>query len=81
MKQYGTKFAIIILVCFLQACNQNGLQRDASGVFESDEIIVSSEVIGKVIEFNVEEGSELQKDSVVGKIDPIQYELQSEQIA
>lgn len=81
MKQYGTKFAIIILVCLLQACNQNGLQRDASGVFESDEIIVSSEVIGKVIEFNVEEGSELQKDSVVGKIDPIQYELQSEQIA
>lgn len=38
-------------------------------------------MIGKVIEFKVEEGSELQKDSVVGKIDPIQYELQSEQIA
>lgn len=81
MKQYGTKFAILILVSLLQACNHNGLQRDASGVFESDEIIVSSEVIGKVIEFSVEEGSELQKDSVVGKIDPIQYELQSEQIA
>lgn len=81
MKQHYNIIAFIILVCALQACNHNGLQGDASGVFESEEIIVSSEVTGKVIEFEAEEGSELQKDSVVGKIDPIQYELQSEQIA
>lgn len=81
MKQYFIKFVFIILVISFQACNHNGLQGDASGVFESEEIIVSSEVTGKVIEFKAEEGSELQKDSVVGKIDPIQYELQSEQIA
>ena len=81
MKSYYNLLVLIALTGLIQSCNHNGLQKDASGVFESEEIIVSSEVIGKVIDFKVEEGSLLEKDSIVGKIDPIQYELQSEQIA
>ena len=81
MKSYYNLLILIALTGLIQSCNHNGLQKDASGVFESEEIIVSSEVIGKVIDFKVEEGSLLEKDSIVGKIDPIQYELQSEQIA
>lgn len=67
-------------IIFLMACNGNGFENDASGLFESEEIIVSAEVSGKVIELNVREGLELNKDSVVGKIDPVQYELQKEQV-
>ena len=70
-------FFLIILLC---SCNGKGLKFDATGVFESEEIIVSAEATGKIVEFKVKEGMELHKDSVVGKIDPIQYELQKEQL-
>jgi HlyD family secretion protein len=72
---YFLFFSIAII-----SCNGNGSKFDATGVFESEEIIVSAEATGKIIRLNVEEGMELQKDSVVGNIDPIQYELQAEQL-
>lgn len=68
------------LLILFYSCNGNGHKFDATGVFESDEIIVSSEATGKIVEFKVKEGMDLQKDSIVGRIDPIQYELQKEQL-
>ncbi|MGB4968173.1 MAG: HlyD family efflux transporter periplasmic adaptor subunit [Saprospiraceae bacterium] len=67
--------------CFLTfSCKRNGFKYDASGVFESDEIIVSAEVTGRILNLNIEEGSLIKKDSVVGNIDPMQYTLQKEQL-
>ncbi len=63
------------------SCNLNGNKHDATGVFEATEIIVSAEAMGKVIEFNIEAGSEIGKDSIVGKIDPVNLSLQKEQTA
>ena len=37
----------------LWACNRNGIEYDASGTFEADEIIVSSEITGKLLSFNI----------------------------
>jgi HlyD family secretion protein len=65
---------------FLAACNNNGMQSDATGTFEADEVIVSAEVPGKVLTLNVEEGSSLNKDSVVGTIDAVNITLQKEQV-
>lgn len=62
------------------SCNNNQNPYDATGIFECDEIIVSAEATGRILELKIEEGSVLAKDSVVGKIDPIQYELQADQI-
>lgn len=53
---------------------------DATGTFEADEVIVSAEVPGKILTFNVEEGSQLSKDSVVGTIDSKNLTLQKEQM-
>lgn len=78
MKISVSKFILLLIV--LVSCNGNGSNFDATGVFESEEIIVSAEASGKIVEFIVKEGMELQKDSIVGKIDPIQYELQAEQL-
>lgn len=61
------------------SCSNNSNKFDATGTFESDEIIVSAEASGKILQFNVEEGGTILKDSVVGKIDPTAIELQKEQ--
>lgn len=61
------------------SCNNGNGKYDATGTFEADEVIVSAEANGKILQFNVEEGATLAKDSVVGKIDPTAIELQKEQ--
>ncbi len=62
------------------SCNGNGKDFDASGTFEADETIVSSELAGKILAFNVEEGMQISKDSVVGMVDATNINLQEQQI-
>ena len=61
-------------------CNSNGNEFDASGTFEADETIVSSEMPGKILSFNVEEGMHLSKDSIVGTVDATNIDLQQQQV-
>ncbi len=68
-------FALLVFA----SCNNGNGKYDATGTFESDEVIVSAEATGKILQLNVEEGVNLSKDSVVGKIDPTAIELQKEQ--
>jgi HlyD family secretion protein len=64
----------------LAACNGNDNDFDASGTFEADEVIVSSSANGKILWLNLEEGSVLVKDSIVGQVDPTDLSLQKEQV-
>jgi HlyD family secretion protein len=75
-------FKLSILVASLAAmsCNNNGSGHDASGTFEADEVIVSSEMAGKILSFNVEEGMQLTKDSIIGSVDASNINLQQEQV-
>jgi HlyD family secretion protein len=61
-------------------CNGNENEFDASGTFEADETIVSSEIPGKILSFNVEEGMHLSKDSIVGAVDATNIDLQQQQV-
>lgn len=70
---------LVLLPAILAGCNANQ-QQDAQGTFEVDEVIVSSEVPGKIMSLNLDEGSILKKDSVVGDIDSVPLELQKAQI-
>ncbi|WHF52788.1 HlyD family efflux transporter periplasmic adaptor subunit [Chryseobacterium gotjawalense] len=70
----------VILGLAVTGCNSNNALYDAEGTFEVDEVIVSSEVPGKIISLNVEEGSLLKKGSVVGVIDSIPLNLQKAQV-
>jgi HlyD family secretion protein len=69
-------FSVITLL----ACNRNGNEFDASGTFEADEVVVSSLATGKILALNIEEGSTLTKDSIVGFIDPSDLSLQKQQV-
>ncbi|RFS27046.1 HlyD family efflux transporter periplasmic adaptor subunit [Chitinophaga silvatica] len=71
--------AIIMPVIFMQ-CNFNNHISDASGTFEVDEVIVSSEIAGKIISLPIEEGTMLQKGSLAAVIDSIPLGLQKAQI-
>jgi HlyD family secretion protein len=68
------------LSLFMIGCNKNGNGFDASGTFEADETIVSSELPGKILSFNVEEGMQLVKDSIVGMVDATSIDLQQQQV-
>ena len=76
-----TKILIAATFIFsLVACNNNNHKFDASGTFEVDEVIVSSEIPGKILSFNVHEGDSIPKNKIVGEIDAENLSLQKEQV-
>lgn len=64
----------------LTACGGNRDDFDATGAFESTEIIVSSEANGKIMEMNLQEGDRLEAGAVLGYIDSTQLYLQKKQL-
>ena len=75
------KFFIPLVIILFISCKNRDNKYDATGTFETDEIIVSAEANGKILRLDIEEGSTLAKDSVVGNIDPSSIELQKAQAA
>jgi len=74
------QLAALISTTILYSCNRNENDFDASGTFEADEVIVSALANGRIMELNIEEGSVLTNDSIVGFIDPTDLSLQKEQV-
>src|SRR2546421_3620865 len=76
----NTKYISVFMFLLFTACKQNNPQFDASGNFEADEVIVSSEINGKILSLGIDEGATLAKDSIVGRIDSVNVSLQKEQV-
>jgi len=68
------------LIVMLSSCSNGNGKYDASGTFEANEVIVSSELSGKILSLPIEEGQVLVKDSVVGIVDAANISLQKEQV-
>jgi HlyD family secretion protein len=68
------------LAVLFTACNGHKLVTDASGVFESDEVIVSAEQNGKILSFPIQEGDTLAAGQVIGQIDMSNTMLQKQQV-
>lgn len=71
---------VALSVIFLTACGRNQNKFDASGTFEADEVIVSASATGKILSLDIDEGSTIAKDSIVGLVDPTDLSLQKEQV-
>ena len=73
---------IILLLSglFLASCKSNESEFDASGTFEANETIISSEAAGVIKEFNVQEGQQLKAGEQIGYIDSIQLYLKKSQL-
>jgi HlyD family secretion protein len=72
-------FSLFLLIS-LGACKSNDQEFDASGVFEADEVVVSSEATGKILKFDVEEGTTLKAGQTIGNVDCTNLSLQKAQI-
>jgi HlyD family secretion protein len=62
------------------SCGHNSVVIDASGAFETVEILVSAEAAGQIVEMNLQEGESISEGSIVGRIDTLQLELKKEQL-
>ncbi|MFD2514831.1 HlyD family secretion protein [Pontibacter locisalis] len=71
---------VLLLGLFASACGSDEPEFDATGTFEADEVIVSSELGGRIDSFIVEEGQQLPAGKVVGIIDAQNLALQKEQV-
>jgi HlyD family secretion protein len=74
------KACLALLILFAVSCNGKGPEADASGVFEADEVIVSAEVGGKILEFGVREGDTVSMGKLVAVLDATNLSLQKEQV-
>lgn len=78
MRKLSTIFLALAVLAL--SCNQNKLKTDASGVFESDEVIVSAQQNGQILSFPIKEGDTIRKGAVIGKIDMSNTLLQKQQV-
>lgn len=80
MKKRLLCLTLILLTTILFSCSNGNGDFDATGTFESEEIIVSTEAMGKLILFEVEEGMNLKQDQIVGVVDTTQLHLKKKQL-
>ncbi|MDQ7816544.1 MAG: HlyD family efflux transporter periplasmic adaptor subunit [Melioribacteraceae bacterium] len=82
MKDKTTYNFILITAAalLLFSCSGNNGKFDATGTFESEEIIVSSEATGKLLKFEIEEGISIKANQLIGHVDTTQLHLKKKQL-
>ena len=71
---------ISLLSTLIFSCKKNEQTSDATGTFEATETIISSEVAGKILQLDLEEGDTVGLAQKVGNIDVANLQLQEAQI-
>ena len=70
--RFASVINLLSLAIILSACNNKNSAYDASGVFETTEIIVSANGGGEILQFNITEGQEVEAGQTLGLIDTTQ---------
>ena len=76
-------YKLIILgtmAAWMTACENANPEYDATGVFETTEVIVSAQGNGEIMQLTIEEGSEVFPNELLGHIDTIQLSLKRQQL-
>nr|AIF26596.1 putative membrane protein [uncultured bacterium fosmid pJB69A5] len=74
------KIIYIAMAATMVACSGEKNEFDATGVFEATEVTVSAEQTGKLLTFDVTEGSKVDAGVEVGLVDTVQLYLKARQI-
>lgn len=69
---------LLAIAAATTACT-NDKDWDATGTFEATEVVVSAEVAGEIMAFNIEEGQTVEAGKQLGYLDMTQLELQKSQ--
>ena len=72
--------ALCIASIMAISCGNKSNEFDATGTFEAEEVTVSSEMSGKILSLNLQDGQKVTEDERVGIIDSIQLYLTKEQL-
>jgi HlyD family secretion protein len=75
-----TNLLLLIAALMITGCSNKTGQADAYGNFEATEVMVSAETSGRIIKFNVTEGTETDQETVVAVIDTTLFHLQKAEI-
>ena len=73
-------FFSFVITSLLLACNNSKNSYDASGSFETEETIISSEASGTLKQFDIQEGQSLKAGQLIGYVDSIQLFLKKKQL-
>lgn len=82
-KKTSLNYTLIIglsVILGFTSCGKSDSDYDASGTFETTDVLVSAEAMGKIMQFDAEEGQQLTENQVVGYIDSTQLYLKKEQL-
>lgn len=74
------RLLIIITAALLAGCSGKTDEADAYGTFEATEVIVSAETSGRILKFEVTEGSDIEKGAEIALIDTTMFHLQKAEI-
>ncbi len=74
------KILPLTALILLTACGRNNKNYDATGTFETTEVIVSAESQGKILRLNTEEGTNVAQGQEVGVTDTVQLWLKALQL-
>ena len=70
----------IMAAALLTACGNNNGDYDASGIFETTEVIVSARGTGEIMSLNIEEGQTVKAGQTLGELDMTQLVLKKQQL-
>jgi len=76
MRPTDLMLALICLAVLTAGCSDNDKAASGSGFIETDEVLVSSEVTGRVMEKYFNEGSLVGRGDILLAVDPTRIELQ-----
>ena len=68
------------MATMMVGCGQKDTEYDASGVFETTDVIVSAKATGEILSFTAEEGQDVEAGQELGFIDVKQLELKRDQL-
>ncbi len=74
-------YILAVSLLVLGACTSQEENYDASGIFETTEVIVSAKGTGELQSFRIEEGQAVRQGEVLGWIDTLQLSLKDRQLA
>lgn len=77
---FSRPLAAMAAIAAAVSCGNGESGFDATGIFEADEITVSSEATGRIERLDISEGSSVSRGDLLGIIDTVQLSLRKEQL-
>lgn len=79
---YNMKSAVYLLglAVLLFSCHNEDGEYDATGVFETTEVIVSAQGTGEIMRFDIDEGKTVDAEVELGYIDTVQLSLKKQEL-